>query len=155
MVNATQITQTYNRLPNEWLRVTSTDNLRRKLAQNEITDRYEFQILTARGRGIGATWIEAPLLTSLCRWLDPDPESELVKWCDAQLLQFEKKYEQRLQKRRQPKAINIPCLSKPMPEDMDTANKMIDELRGIVREFAPKAAFYEGFTWSQDESIFS
>lgn len=150
MVNATQITQPYGHLPSEWLRVTGTDNLRRRLAQNNITDRYEFQILTSRGRGIGATWIEAPLLTALARWVDPDPDSALVKWCDEQLVIFEDKYKQRLQKRRQPKTINIPCLSKPMPEDINTANKMIDELRGIVREYAPKAAFYDDFIENRD-----
>ena len=150
MVNATQITQPYGHFPSDWLRVAATDNLRRRLAQNNITDRYEFQILTSRGRGIGATWIEAPLLTALARWVDPDPDSALVKWCDEQLVIFEDKYKQRLQKRRQPKTINIPCLSKPMPEDINTANKMIDELRGIVREYAPKAAFYDDFIENRD-----
>ena len=78
MVNATQITQPYGHFPSDWLRVAATDNLRRRLAQNNITDRYEFQILTSRGRGIGATWIEAPLRTALARWVDPDPDSALV-----------------------------------------------------------------------------
>lgn len=150
MVNATQITQPYGHFPSDWLRVAATDNLRRRLAQNNITDRYEFQILTSRGRGIGATWIETPLLTALARWVDPDPDSALVKWCDEQLVIFEDKYQKRLQKRKQPKTINIPCLSKPMPEDINTANKMIDELRGIVREYAPKAAFYDDFIENRD-----
>ena len=37
-----------------------------------------------------------------------------------------------------------------MPEDINTANKMIDELRGIVREYAPKAAFYDDFIENRD-----
>lgn len=148
MVNATQLTMPYEHLPSEWLRISATDALRRKLAQNGITDRYEFQIFTTRGRGNGATWIESPLLVPLARWLDSG--TELAEWCEEQVARLEGKHRQRQLKRREIKTINIPCLSKPMPEDLDTANKMIDELRGIVREFAPKAAFYDDFIENRD-----
>lgn len=100
-VNATQITMPYNHLPSEWLRVASTDTLRRKLAQNGITDRYEFQIFTTRGRGVGATWIEAPLLVALANWVDSD--SGLVEWSAEQIALFEDKHSQRLQRRKQNK----------------------------------------------------
>lgn len=148
MVNATQITMPYNHLPSEWLRISNTDILRRKLAQNGITDRYEFQVFTTRGRGNGATWIESPLLAALAHWVDS--ASGLAEWCEEQIANFEDKHKLRQQKRKQVKTINIPCLNRPRPEDLDTANKMIDELRGIVREFAPKVAFYDDFIENRD-----
>lgn len=143
MVNATQITMPYGKIPSEWLRVASTDHLRRKMAQSGATDRYEFQIFTTRGRGNGATWIESPLIVSLARWIAPD--SGLAEWCEEQIEKFEEKHHQRQLRRKVKKAIHIPCLGKPMPEDMETAVKMIDELRGVVREMAPKSAFYDDF----------
>ena len=42
MVNATQITMRYGKIPSEWLRIASTDHLRRELARTGQTDRYEF-----------------------------------------------------------------------------------------------------------------
>lgn len=56
MVNATQITMRYGKIPSEWLRTASTDRLRREMASSGRTGRYESQIFTTRGRGHGATW---------------------------------------------------------------------------------------------------
>lgn len=61
MINATQITMHFGKIPSEWLRIASTDMLRRELAGNGRTGKYESQIFTTRGRGHGATWLESPL----------------------------------------------------------------------------------------------
>lgn len=143
MVNATQVTMPYGHLPSEWLRISGTDTLRRKLAQMGVTDRYEFQIFTTRGRGHGATWVESPLIVPLARWVAPD--TVLAEWCEQQCEKYGMKYKQRKQMLLSARPLQIPCLDKPMPEDLPTAGRMIDELRGIVREYAPKAAFYDEF----------
>ena len=62
MVNATQITMHFGKIPSEWLRIASTDMLRREMAGNGHTGKYESQVFTTRGRGHGATWLESPLV---------------------------------------------------------------------------------------------
>lgn len=66
MVNATQITMHFGKIPSEWLPIASTDMLRREMAGNGRTGKYESQIFTTRGRGHGATWLESPPLSY--RW---------------------------------------------------------------------------------------
>lgn len=141
MVNATQITMRYGRIPSEWLRIAATDHLRRELAKNGLTDRYEFQLFTTRGKGNGATWLESPLIVPLARWIAPD--TGLAKWCEEKIEELSTGHRSKYSARK--KAASIPCLDKPMPSDTDTAVQMIDELRNIVREFAPKVAFYDDF----------
>ena len=72
MINATQITMHFGKIPSEWLRIASTDMLRRELAGNGRTGKYESQIFTTRGRGHGATWLESPLVIPLARWVAPE-----------------------------------------------------------------------------------
>ncbi len=52
MVNATQITMHFGKIPSEWLRIASTDMLRREMAGNGHTGKYESQVFTTRGRGV-------------------------------------------------------------------------------------------------------
>ena len=92
MVNATQITMHFGKIPSEWLRVTATDSLRREMARSGLTDRYEFQIFTTRGRGNGATWIESPLVLPLARWIAPD--SGLADWCAQQIERAEERIQE-------------------------------------------------------------
>ena len=148
MVNATQLTMPYNHLPSEWLRIAATDDLRRRLAQKGMTDRYEFQIFTTRGRNHGATWIESPLVAALAQWVAP--EAGLAAWCEAQIDMLDSRYRLRRHHRKPLKPLNIPCLAKPMPEDRDTALKMIEELRALVRVYAPKAAFYDEYVENRE-----
>ena len=51
MVNATQITMHFGKIPSEWLRIASTDMLRREMAGNGHTGKYESQVFTTRGAG--------------------------------------------------------------------------------------------------------
>ena len=44
----------------------------------------------------------------------------------------------------------LPCLTRPAPTDMNGALSQIDELRSVVREFAPKAAFYDEFVENRE-----
>ena len=48
MVNATQITMHFGKIPSEWLRIASTDMLRREMAGNGHTGKYESQVFTTR-----------------------------------------------------------------------------------------------------------
>ena len=143
MVNATQITMRYGKIPSEWLRIAATDHLRRELARTGQTDRYEFQIFTTRGRGNGATWIESPLLVPMARWIAPD--SGLPEWCEELLGTLTARHARRKMLPRDAGAAELPCLGRPVPTDMESALGMIDELRGVVRDFSRKAAFYDEF----------
>ncbi|GAA6401120.1 hypothetical protein K020075H21_04590 [Bacteroides ovatus] len=143
MVNATQITMRYDKIPSEWLRIAATDHLRRELARTGQTDRYEFQLFTTRGRGKGATWIESPLLVPLARWIAPD--TGLAEWCEEQLVMLAAG---RVRHRPVPRGAetgSLPCLDRPLPANMGEALSQVDELRKTVREFLPKAAFYDEF----------
>ena len=71
MVNATQITMHFGKIPSEWLRIASTDMLRREMAGNGHTGKYESQVFTTRGRGHGATWVGNHRLSY--RWPDGSP----------------------------------------------------------------------------------
>ena len=84
MVNATQITMHFGKIPSEWLRIASTDMLRREMAGNGHTGKYESQVFTTRGRGHGATWLESPLVIPLARWIAPD--LSLAEWLGEQTL---------------------------------------------------------------------
>lgn len=139
MVNATQITMRYGKIPSEWLRIAATDHLRRELARSGQTDRYEFQIFTTRGRGNGATWIESPLLVPLARWIAPD--TGLAEWCEEKLGAL------KANKKRHTISVSVepPCLNRPVPEDLGTAIALIDELRDTMREYIPKVVFYDEF----------
>lgn len=143
MVNATQITMHFGKIPSEWLRITATDSLRREMARSGQTDRYEFQIFTTRGRGKGATWIESPLVVPLARWIAPD--SGLADWCAQQIERLTADIAPRPVRRREYKSLEIRCLDQPLPTDMDTALAMIEEHRKVIRDFIPKVAFYDDF----------
>ena len=143
MVNATQITMRYGKIPSEWLRIAATDHLRRELARTGQTDRYEFQLFTTRGRGNGATWIEAPLLVPLARWIAPD--TGLAEWCVEKIGMLTAGRVLRKTVQYPAEAVEPPCLNHPVPEDMAGALSLIGELRKAVREFLPKAAFYDEF----------
>lgn len=77
MVNATQITMHFGKTRLR-LRIASTDMLRREMAGNGHTGKYESQVFTTRGRGHGATWLESPLVIPLARWIAPD--LSLAEW---------------------------------------------------------------------------
>lgn len=143
MVNATQITVRYGKIPSEWLRIAATDHLRRELARTGQTDRYEFQLFTTRGRGNGATWIESPLLVPLARWIAPD--TGLAEWCGERLEVLTANRARRKTLPYDADTAGLPCLDCPLPANMPEALSLIDELRGTVREFLPKAAFYDEF----------
>lgn len=143
MVNATQNTMHFGKIPSEWLRITATDSLRREMARSGQTDRYEFQIFTTRGRGKGATWIESPLVVPLTRWIAPD--SGLADWCAQQIERLTADIAPRPVRRREYKSLEIRCLDRPLPTDMDTALAMIEEHRKVIRDFIPKVAFYDDF----------
>ena len=133
----------YGKIPSEWLRIAATDHLRRELARTGQTDRYEFQLFTTRGRGNGATWIESPLLVPLARWIAPD--TGLAEWCEEQLVMLAAG---RVRHRPMPcgaETGSLPCLDRPLPANMEEALSQVDELRKTVREFLPKAAFYDEF----------
>jgi hypothetical protein len=148
MVNATQITMHYGKIPSEWLRIAATDHLRRELARTGQTDRYEFQLFTTRGRGNGATWIESPLLVPLARWIAPD--TGLAEWCEERIGILATGHARRKASRGEAVHAELPCLTRPVPTDIDGALSQIDELRGVVREFAPKAAFYDEFVENRE-----
>ncbi|MTT24771.1 DNA-binding protein, partial [Parabacteroides merdae] len=115
MVNATQITMRYGKIPSEWLRIAATDHLRRELARTGQTDRYEFQLFTTRGRGNGATWIEAPLLVPLARWIAPD--TGLAEWCVEKIGMLTAGRVLRKTVQYPAEAVEPPCLNHPVPED--------------------------------------
>lgn len=150
MVNATQITMHFGKIPSEWLRIASTDMLRREMAGNGRTGKYESQIFTTRGRGHGATWLESPLIIPLVRWVTPEDLS-LAEWCGEAIEKLSmKRPTTAIREHPKPAPPNMPCLDCPMPQDMEAAKELIRELRKVVRDSMPKIVFYEEFIENRD-----
>lgn len=154
MVNTTQITMQFGKLPSEWLRLAPTDTLRRDMAKNGDTGPYEKQIFTTRGRGRGATWLEGPLAVALARWIAP--KSDLADWCEQRLAdlnggngpsprpitsrQFTSKFGQR------PSSFT----KEPLPDNLEAALGMINRLQEFIEENYAKIEFYEEFIENRD-----
>lgn len=150
MVNATQITMHFGKIPSEWLRIASTDMLRREMAGNGRTGKYESQIFTTRGRGHGATWLESPLIIPLVRWVAPEDLS-LAEWCGEAIEKLSiRRPTTAIREHPKPAPPNMPCLDCPMPQDMEAAKELIRELRKVVRDSMPKIVFYEKFIENRD-----
>lgn len=150
MVNATQITMHFGRIPSEWLRSASTDMLRREMADSGRTGKYESQIFTTRGRGHGATWLESPLVIPLARWVAPD--LPLAEWCGEAIGKLSMKKPRTIAAREHPGQVTLsmPCLDCPVPQDIEKAKILIKELRQVVRDSMPKIVFYEEFIENRD-----
>ena len=148
MVNATQITVPFGKLPSAWLRISATDSLRREFAKQGLTAPYQQQIFTTLGRNQGATWLEAPLLVPLAQWIAPG--TGLDTWCREQVEALSRQFGRRLVPLRSKHAPRIPCLDDPIPQTVSEAAAMIEELRRIVRENVPKVTFYEEFIENRD-----
>ena len=149
MVNATQITMHYGKIPSEWLRIASTDMLRREMAGNGHTGKYESQVFTTRGRGHGATWLESPLVIPLARWIAPD--LSLAEWLGEAIGKLSvKRGKTIVRERPRVAAPGLPCMDCPMPQDMESATRLILELRKVVSESLPKIVFYEEFIENRD-----
>ena len=117
MVNATQITMHFGKIPSEWLRIASTDMLRREMAGNGHTGKYESQVFTTRGRGHGATWLESPLVIPLARWIAPD--LSLAEWLGEAIGKLSvKRGKTIVRERPRVAAPGLPCMDCPMPQDM-------------------------------------
>lgn len=149
MANATQITMRFGKLPSMWLRISSTKELRREMARKGQTGSYEAQVFTTRGRGHGATWVEAPLLLPLIRWLDS--EGGLPEWCAARIRELDgsRMYHPHKTANRQAPS-GCPYLDKPVPENPAEMAAMIRDLREALAESLPKIEFYEEFIENRD-----
>lgn len=151
MVNSTQITMQFGKLPSEWLRIASTDALRRDMEKAGVTGNYENQIFTTRGRGKGATWLEAPLAIALATWISP--QSDLADWCADCVRRLETHGAPVSVRKRpvtKPKQTVTPQLDMSMPDNLEHAIKIITELRAKIEEDAPKLSFYEEFIENRD-----
>ena len=149
MVNVTQITMRFGKIPSEWLRIASTDMLRREMAGNGHTGKYESQVFTTRGRGHGATWLESPLVIPLARWIAPD--LSLAEWLGEAIGKLSvKRGKTIVRERPRVAAPGLPCMDCPMPQDMESATRLILELRKVVSESLPKIVFYEEFIENRD-----
>lgn len=148
MANATQITMKFGKIPSEWLRISATDALRREMERNGQLGKYDTQLFTTRGRGHGATWVEAPLVVFMAKWIAPD--TDLAEWYRKQLgmLGFRAPRTKAVPQKAVPGT--FPFLENPLPEDLKGAQEMIMELRDIIRENLPKITFYEEFIENRD-----
>lgn len=148
MVNATQITMKFGKIPSEWLRISATDALRREMERNGQLGKYDTQLFTTRGRGHGATWLEAPLVVFMAKWIAPG--TDLAEWYRKQLgtLGFRAPRAKASPRQAMPDALS--CLEDPLPEDLKEAREMITELRSIIKENLPKITFYEEFIENRD-----
>lgn len=151
MVNTTQITMHYGKLPSEWLRIASTDTLRRDMEKAGTAGPYESQIFTTRGRGRGATWLESRLAIALARWVAP--KTGLADWCEQQIADMEH-VDSRVSRPRYPAARPVPeapaYRREPLPDNLEDALKLIDRLQTIIEENSPKVEFYEEFIENRD-----
>lgn len=148
MVNATQITMKFGKIPSEWLRISATDALRREMERNGQLGKYDTQLFTTRGRGHGATWLEAPLVVFMAKWIAPD--TDLAEWYRKQLGTLGFRAPRAKASSRQAMPDTLACLENPLPEDLKEAREMIMELRSIIKENLPKITFYEEFIENRD-----
>lgn len=75
-VNATEMAKAFHKLPIEWLRLSSTGELREQLLKAGKSKSTTQQVFTIRGK-YGATWIQEELALNFAQWLSPDFSS----WC--------------------------------------------------------------------------
>ena len=150
MVNTTQITTQFGKLPSEWLRIAATDAMRHKMEENGITGTYDKQIFTTRGRGNGATWLEGALAVELCNWISP--QSGLTDWCEDCIRKLETHGAPMPVSKHQITAQppQLSPLDEPLPDNLDDALILIRKLKGKMDEDAPKLAFYEEFIENRD-----
>lgn len=152
MVNTTQITKQFNKLPSEWLRIAATDVMRHEMEENSITGTYDNQIFTTRGRGNGATWLEGPLAIELCNWISP--QSELAEWCGECIEKLEiQGVPMPAPKPKSQVVVRVtrsPLLDEPLPDNLEDALLLIQKLKGKIEEDEPKLAFYEEFIENRD-----
>lgn len=150
MVNTTQITTQFGKLPSEWLRIAATDVMRHEMEENGITGTYDKQIFTTRGRGNGATWLEGPLAVELCNWISP--QGGLTDWCEDCIRKLETHGAPMPVSKHQITAQppQLSPLDEPLPDNLDDALILIRKLKGKMDEDAPKLAFYEEFIENRD-----
>ncbi|OOF68494.1 hypothetical protein BKG95_03595 [Rodentibacter pneumotropicus] len=106
-LNATVIAKHFNKLPNEWLRLDSTQEYIEKLCENlnagksrisEKQAKVGFSHFVKTTRGVnGGTWLHRRLAVAFARWLNV----EFAIWCDEQI-------EKILISKNQPKQLALP-----------------------------------------------
>ncbi|MCR1838507.1 KilA-N domain-containing protein [Pasteurella caecimuris] len=94
-LNATAIAKHFNKLPNEWLRLDSTQEYIDLLCKNLNTEKSRI-LKTTRGVN-GGTWLHRRLAVPFARWLNV----EFAIWCDEQI-------EKILINKNQPKQLALP-----------------------------------------------
>ena len=115
----------------------------------DIPGNNESQVFTTRGRGHGATWLESPLVIPLARWIAPD--LSLAEWLGEAIGKLSvKRGKTIVRERPRVAAPGLPCMDCPMPQDMESATRLILELRKVVSESLPKIVFYEEFIENRD-----
>ena len=79
-INATKIAKTFNKKPNDWLRLKDTQAYINALIRNG-NSRYENFVITKQAGNSKeqGTWIHKKLIVLFARWLDPD----FAVWCDS------------------------------------------------------------------------
>lgn len=94
-LNATAIAKHFNKLPNEWLRLDSTQEYIDLLCKKLNTEKSRI-LKTTRGVN-GGTWLHRRLAVAFARWLN----AEFAIWCDEQI-------ENILINKNQPKQLALP-----------------------------------------------
>lgn len=149
-INATQMTHGFKRHPKMWLQLKFTKQLRQELAAQGITGPYDSQVITARGRSLGATWIEAPLALNLAYWLDP----KFSAWCRQRILEVMPEYElpDISVENQEPKAQRTAKRPEqfPVPRTFSEALKLAAELQGRLEQNEHKVAFYDDLIENRD-----
>ncbi|WP_286974319.1 KilA-N domain-containing protein [Pseudomonas sp.] len=85
-INATQAAERFGKVPNEWLRLTSTEEyiekLTNKMAESNAGKSRITLVTTRRGNTANSgTWLHPKLAVKFARWLSVDFEI----WCDEQV----------------------------------------------------------------------
>lgn len=147
MINATQMAQSFGKLPSVWLRLVSTDEFRHNLVKRGESSSYESQVITTKGRNNNATWIEQSLAVEFARWLSP----EFSKWCNDRVSEL---LTQGSVSIKQPP---VHSSQYPVPTTFKEAlllaaqqQEEIERQREIIKENSHKVAFYEQYIENRD-----
>ena len=140
MVNATQMARGFGKLPSEWLRIAQTTEYRNHLVESGISDSFDGQVATTRGKN-GATWIEEPLAMEFARWLSP----EFSQWCDERIKELVNRGHVSLHQINTREVVPVVPENFPVPQTLDEALMLAAQQARKIREDRHKVDFYDEF----------
>lgn len=146
MINATQMAQSFGKLPAVWLRLASTTEFRHSLVKRGVSSSYQSQVITTKGRNNNATWIEESLGMEFARWLSP----EFSQWCNDRISELLTEGKVSIRENLNTKEHPVPTSFKEALLLAARQQEEIDRQREIISENQHKVEFYQQYIENRD-----